>query len=172
VATAQGSYTPGGPGYVWLGFDGLPGYADGNELEGYIGSILANQDRDLPFRVLTPSVIALNVDVQPNQSPNVISLKSKGVVPVAVLSSASFDAATLDAASFVLGDPELSGTAPVKKWNMADVNYDGLPDLVLKFNTQDLVKGGAINSATVELLLVGETLDDQAAAGSDDVIVK
>lgn len=169
VASAAGLQT--WSTYVWLIGADL-GYADGTELEGYPASgVLAQQDRDTPFRVNGTTEIPVDVDVLPSDDPNEVSLKSKGVLPVAVLSSADFDAATLDPTTIRLGDPELSGVAQPVRCSWEDVDLDGRIDLVLKFSMPTLVANGAIDADSLELSLTGETTDGGAVAGSDAVVV-
>lgn len=79
------------------------------------------------------------VDIHPDEHPNLIDLSSKGVVPVAVLSTEQFDATTLDPATMTLA----GASAATKKngtfrFAVEDVNKDGRDDLMLFFRTQDL----------------------------------
>jgi hypothetical protein len=107
----------------------------------------------------------VNIDIKPNDFPNSINLKNKGNVPVAILSSPTFDAATVDQGTVEFaGAPALSiGGSP------EDVNGDGLMDLVLHFSTQSL----NIKSGDTEACLTGETLSGQEFKGCDSVnIVK
>ena len=107
----------------------------------------------------------VNIDIKPGGFPNSINLKSKGNVPVAILSSPTFDAATVDRGTVVFaGAPALSiGGTP------EDVNGDGLLDLVLHFSTQSL----NLNSGDTEACLTGKTLSGQDFKGCDSVnIVK
>ena len=60
----------------------------------------------------------VDIDIKPGSDPNSINLKSKGVVPVAVLTTPDFDAATVDPATV-----EFAGASPVR-WTMEDVDGD------------------------------------------------
>jgi len=105
----------------------------------------------------------VDIDIKPNSFPNSINLKSKGNVPVAILSSPSFDAATVDrgAVEFA-GAPALSiGGSP------EDVNGDGLMDLILHFSTQSL----NLKSGDTEACLTGKTLSEQEFKGCDSVLL-
>ncbi|MBT3435201.1 MAG: VCBS repeat-containing protein [Nitrospinaceae bacterium] len=107
--------------------------------------------------------VDLVVDIKPGSDKNPINLKSKGVTPVAVLSTEDFDANTLDTASLAFGP---AGAAP-KKCHAEDVNEDGLDDLVCHFPTQDTGIGEGDESAE----LSGETEDGTPAVGEDSVSI-
>jgi hypothetical protein len=105
------------------------------------------------------------IDIKPGSDPNSINLQSKGVVPVAVLTTDLFDAATVDPDTV-----QLEGVDPVK-WAMDDVDEDGDLDLVLHFSTRDLAV--PLDANSTEATLTGETYDGEAFSGMDSVrIVK
>ena len=105
------------------------------------------------------------IDIKPGSDPNSINLKSKGVVPVAVLTTDLFDAATVDPETV-----QLEGVDPVK-WAMDDVDEDGDLDLILHFSTRDLA--GILDINSIDATLSGETYDGEAFSGTDSVrIVK
>lgn len=173
VATAHGSATWDIQPYVWLIAGGVPDYADGNVLEGFAGdTILATQDRDAPFRVNAVTSTPVGVDIKPGAWPNKVNLKSKGLLSVAVLSTADVDATTIDPSTIEFGDPALTGVAVPVRSSWEDVNLDGLMDLVLKFSVPTLVANGAIDAASEELVLVGKTYDGDAVEGGDAIVAK
>jgi hypothetical protein len=97
----------------------------------------------------TPAVI----DVKPGDTTNKINLSAKGLLPVAVLSTSDFDAtlftpekAHLSDASSAMG---CEGAAAIR-WTYADVNGDGLLDLVFFFAVQDL----NLTASTTEVMLM------------------
>lgn len=105
------------------------------------------------------------IDIKPGSYPNSINLKSKGVMPVAVLTTDLFDAATVDPETV-----QLEGIDPVK-WSMDDVDEDGDLDLILHFSTRDLA--GPLDINSTDATLSGETYDGEAFTGVDSVrIVK
>lgn len=105
------------------------------------------------------------IDIKPGSDPNSINLKSKGVVPVAVLTTDLFDAATVDPDTV-----QLEGVDAVK-WTMDDVDGDGDLDLLLHFSTQELAV--VLDAFSTEATLTGETNDGEAFSGMDSVrIVK
>jgi len=110
--------------------------------------------------------ITVDIDIKPGSNPNSINLKSKGNVPVAILSSEVFDATTIDPSTV-----ELEGAGVKVKKNgklmasVEDVNDDGLDDLVLHFDTQEL----NLTEDSTEAVLTGETFDGISIIGSDSV---
>jgi hypothetical protein len=73
-------------------------------------------------------------DIKPGSCPNSINLSNHGNVAVGVFSYGQFDASTL-----ILGSVEFAGAAANDQGlSPQDINGDGLPDVVLHFNTQDL----------------------------------
>lgn len=106
-------------------------------------------------------IIIVTIDIKPGSFPNSINLKSKGNVPVAILSSPTFDATTVDqsTAVFINASPLSIGKTP------KDVNGDGLLDVVLHFKTQDL----DLQTGDAEACLTGEMYDGQIFKGCDSV---
>ena len=112
------------------------------------------------------NVLTVVIDIKPNALPNTINLGSAGTVAVAILSTPSFDATTVDPSSVTLA------SAPVKLRGQAapmasfdDVNGDGLPDLVLHVSTQSM----ELSSADVEAILEGITFDGTKIKGVDTI---
>lgn len=107
-------------------------------------------------------VIEVAVDIKPGSFPNPINPRSKGVVPVAILSTADFDAADIDPASVRFGP---AGASPDKNGKLKDVNGDGRPDLVLHFRTQST----GIVCGMTEVSLFGFTFAGRRIEGSDSI---
>ena len=87
-----------------------------------------------------PGPITAQIDIKPGSYPNAINLGSNGVIPVAILSDSDFDATTVDPDTVSLAG---SGVAVRGKGNKSlahqeDVNGDGLMDLVVKVETENL----------------------------------
>lgn len=123
------------------------------------------------FTMLPADPIPL--DIKPGSDTNPVNLKSRGVLPVAVLSTDEFDALDLDVDTLLLGDSSLireGGTAasPLRS-SEEDVNADGLPDLTLKFSMRDLVGDGAFGELTQAGFLTGKTLGGADIAGVDAI---
>lgn len=128
------------------------------------------------------SEIEVDLDIKPGSDENPVNTRSRGVLPVAILTTDDFDAADVDVSTVTLGDgsgvdasvaPRGEGgrNAAVPHASLEDVDDDGDLDLALKFATQDLVELGDLNASTTELFLNGETGDGTAIVGSDAVRV-
>jgi hypothetical protein len=113
------------------------------------------------FIGVTPKVIS--IDIKPGSSPNRLNPKSHGVIPVAILTTDTLDATTVDPLSVRFGP---KGAKEVHKTgHIEDVNHDGEPDLVLHFKTQATgMKCGDISAS-----LTGETFDGDPIQGSDSI---
>ena len=110
----------------------------------------------------------VQIDIKPGTNPNIVNLESKGTVPVAILSSPSFSAATVSPLTVRLaGVPVRLRGNGTPMASIEDVNGDGLLDLVLHFSTQALPR---LTSDT-DITLVGETFDGQLIIGSDSIVI-
>lgn len=129
--------------------------------------------------------IGIGVDIKPQSCPNPMSVKGKGVLPVAILGTEEFDVTTVDPASV-----QLEGVAPLR-WSLEDVatpyegNFngychdlgpDGYLDLTLKFNTQELVAalGGVVDGEILVLQLTGNLKEESGGTpirGEDVVVI-
>lgn len=88
----------------------------------------------------------VQIDIKPGNEENNINLNSKGVVPVAVLTTELFDAATVDPATALF-----AGASP-ERWKIEDVDGDGNDDLLLHFRTQELELDQDSTEATLTAL--------------------
>ena len=133
--------------------------------------------------IFASPTLAVPMDIKPGSCPNPLNVKSKGVLPVAVLGTADFDVTTIDVSSILLSrDGNGGGVAPIR-WSYEDVatpfegelcgchelGPDGFMDLTLKFQTQDVVGAiGAVNDdEEVVLVLTGQLLDETPFDGAD-----
>ncbi|MBA7569753.1 hypothetical protein ES708_11494 [subsurface metagenome] len=111
------------------------------------------------YTLAPPPPILVTIDIKPGSDPNSINLKSRGVLPVAVLTTDDFDASTVDPSTVVFAD-----ASPVR-WTMEDVDSDGDLDLLLHFKTQEL----NLTEESTEVTLTSETVDGQPIQGTDTV---
>ncbi|MGI9427606.1 MAG: PEP-CTERM sorting domain-containing protein [Bythopirellula sp.] len=118
-----------------------------------------------------PIAEAVSVDVKPGSEPTPINLNSKGVLPVAILSTEEFDARQVDVETLLFGDPLLiaDGKSPVSalRGKFEDVDDDGLDDLTLKFSMRELLNNEVLGIDTVEGYLAGQTVEGVQFAGRD-----
>jgi len=112
--------------------------------------------------VLEVTTTSVDIDIKPGSDPNSINLKSKGIIPVAILTTDVFDATEVDPTTVLF-----AGAAPIR-WAVEDVDYDGDLDLVLHFKTQET----GIAAGDAEATLTGELFDGTPIEGIDSVRVK
>ncbi|MHC4326167.1 MAG: hypothetical protein ACYSUX_18000 [Planctomycetota bacterium] len=86
---------------------------------------------NIPINLVTIDS-GVQIDIKPGSDENNINLGSRGVVPVAVLTTDDFDAATVNPAT-----AQFAGAAPVH-WSLEDVDGDGDEDVIFHFRTQEL----------------------------------
>jgi hypothetical protein len=103
----------------------------------------------------------MKIDIKPGSNPNSINPSSKGVIPVAILTTPQFDASLVDVETVRFGPAEAT---PVQ-WDFEDVDGDGDDDMILHFRTQDT----GISAGDTEAWLVGKTVDGWPIRASDSV---
>ena len=159
--------------------------SDGSEFE-YFGTAVAAEPGTALVGALTadgagpatgaayhyalPLQIAL--DVEPEDELNRVNVRSRGVLPVAVLGAPDFDVTRLDVDSLRLGP---RGATPahdlddafVYADHLQDVNSDGYLDLILHFS----VWGSGIECGGTAAILTGATIDGAALEGADGLSV-
>ena len=115
---------------------------------------------------IAADVIPVVIDIKPGSFPNSINLGSGGNVPVAIFSSSTFDATTVDPTTVTLADAAVKVRGKGKPAaSQEDVDGDGLLDLVVHIDTSLL----NLTDGDVVADLNGQTLDGQAIHGSDTV---
>jgi hypothetical protein len=77
-------------------------------------------------------VLVIALDIKPGTYPNDINLKSKGVIPVAILGHDAFDVTIVNVTSLKFGPSEATPTQSA----FSDVNGDGYVDLISHYRTQ------------------------------------
>ena len=109
------------------------------------------------------TVISVSIDIKPGSCPNSINPNSKGVIPVAILTTGAFDATNVDPVTVTFAN------AIPLRWTIEDVMQgDGEPpdgdlDLLLFFKTQECSLSGS--SAT----LTGNLFDGTPISGSGSI---
>jgi hypothetical protein len=134
----------------------------GAPLKGFTGSGTFFVMDNLEIAYDDPESTSIAIDIKPGDGPNVINPKSKGVIPVAILSIGSFDATKVDPMMVGFGP---SGASAVKA-AIEDVNGDGQLDMVLFFRTQSTGIACGDTSATLKVM----TLDwETLLEGTDSI---
>lgn len=107
------------------------------------------------------SLRGADIDIKPGSDPNSIRTSNKGVVPVAILTTESFDATQVDVNTVRFGP---GGASEIhENAHLSDVDNDGDIDMVLHFWTQDI----GIAAGDTEATLTGETIGGDAFEGTD-----
>ena len=116
--------------------------------------------------ITNDDILQVEIDIKPGSFPNSINLGSGGNVPVAIFSTATFDATTVDPLTVTLAGAELKlkgkGTPMASS---QDVDGDGLLDLVVHVNTEAL----ALSDVDTEAVLEGQTSSGLPFRGVDTV---
>jgi hypothetical protein len=122
--------------------------------------------------------IEASIDIKPQSCPNVLNVKSRGILPVAILGSDEFDVSNIDSETISLeGVPPLRSSiedvaTPIVDGVDCDCTTDGpdgFTDLTLKFDTQEIVAAlGDIEGGQERILyLTGQLNDGTPFEGSD-----
>ncbi len=84
-------------------------------------------------------ILTVGIDIKPGEFPNPINPNARGKIPVAILSTATFDATTVDRASVRFGKTgtEASEVKSEAEPDDVDQDGDGDVDLLLHFQTQE-----------------------------------
>jgi uncharacterized repeat protein (TIGR01451 family) len=109
-----------------------------------------------------PSAVP-EIDIKPNICPNSINPKSKQVIALAILTTDTFDATTVDPLTVKFGPN--GATEAHGKGHIKDVDGDSDLDLVLHFKVQDTGIACGDTSAS----LTGETFSGEPIEGSDSI---
>ena len=113
---------------------------------------------------------AVTIDVKPGSATNPVSVRAGGTLPVAVLSTADFDARTIVVSSLRLNGQEVAIRSKTQGGgymaSYEDVNGDGRLDLVVHFTVKQVV-----SSATTSATLIGTSTEVGPISGTDVVTV-
>ena len=116
---------------------------------------------------MTNLVLTVDIDIKPGSYPNSINLGSHGVIPVAILSSVDFDATQIDPATVTLAGSEVAIRGKGKLLaHQEDINGDGLLDLVVQVETENL-DSGQFQDGNAKI--TGETFSGDLIVGYDEI---
>ena len=117
----------------------------------------------------TSTGVDIDIDIKPGSDINCFNNDGNGVIPVAILGSASFDVTQVDAASVQLEGMEVKVAGKSNKLlaSIEDVNDDSFDDLVVKIEDDDAVFSAGDTTATV----TGNLQDGTAFEGTDSICI-
>jgi len=116
-------------------------------------------------------IVPVAIDILPGNDVNEINAKSKGMLPVAIFSSESFDATQIDATSLRLAGASVNQAGTKLKCHQEDVGGapsggpDGMLDLVCQFNSAEV----QLEAGSVTAVLTGR-VDGVPIRGEDGVV--
>jgi len=122
---------------------------------------------------LPPPIVFVEIDIKPGSDPNSVNSKSKGVLPVAILTTDTFDATTVDPETVIFDIFEINGSTSPNKCAIEDVDGDGDLDLVCHFSIPDIEKkcqgivDGRVVHATGQIL--ADTFGGLPIQGQDSI---
>jgi hypothetical protein len=171
-------------GTVELNPDGSFTYAPAQDFFGtdkftYTATDGENVSDKATVTITVSSVLDASIDVKPGSDANSINVNNHGTIAVAILTTAAFNAAAVNAASVVFA------AASAEQWSLQDVDGDGDTDLLLHFRTQetnlraiyeqliteDFNEDGILDSnhQQVSVSLTGMTATDESFDGADEL---
>ena len=109
----------------------------------------------------------VEIDIKPGSDPNSINPNSMGLVPVAILTTDTFDATTVNPSTlrFMAADDIALAEPNCVRHGLEDIDGDGDIDLVCKFPQ----KTTWINCDTTQGVITGETFDGSSIFGFDSI---
>jgi hypothetical protein len=108
--------------------------------------------------------LTVSIDIKPGRFPNTVNPAGPGVIPVAVLTTGTFDARAARVRTVRFGRTG-NEAAPVHS-SLEDVDHDGDLDRLLEFRIRDT----GIRCGDTLASLTGQTRTEQAFRGSDSIL--
>jgi len=137
---------------------------------------LVSTDADVAFDDICftydGGVVNVDIDIKPGSYPNPINQGSNGLIPVAILTTETFNAADVDPGTVTLNGANVAVRGKSEKMmaRLEDVDGDGDEDLMLQVDTESWDELGADG----EVILMGYTyveLGAEEIQGIDYVII-
>lgn len=138
-------------------------YQDSSGIHGFIATA-EEGDPTWPSGTLD-----VTIDIKPGSDTNSINLSSAGVIPVAILSSDTFDATMVDPNTVTLAGASVMVVGKSDRYlcSEEDINEDGLIDLVCKVYTAFFM----IETGETMAVLEAETYDGTQIRGEDSISI-
>ena len=127
--------------------------------------LTSNGGSDAFVAKIGTDVITVSIDIKPGSDQNTVNSKSRGKIPVAILSGDTFDAMSVDPTTLTFGRTGDEDSLAFCNGSPGNVNADKLRDLMCFFNTEDT----GFQAGDKEGVLKGTTLDGTPITGTDSV---
>lgn len=119
---------------------------------------------DLSYGHAMPEVLQVGLDIKPGSEVSPVNPSSRGLIPVAILASETFDVAEVDVTTLAFG-PGSAIPKHRKGGHLEDVDGDGLADLVSHYPIEE----AGLAFGQVESCVTGELLDGTPIEGCDSI---
>jgi len=130
-------------------------------------------------------VILVHIDIKPQSCPNPVNINSRGLLPLAILGN-EVDVSQIDVDTILLAGvspirdniedvatPHTPDTAVVNPNDCIIDGPDGIDDLTLKFDTQQVLDAlDASRGEVIQVLLTGNLLDGTVIHSYDTIIIR
>jgi len=154
------------------GYDHALVFLNPNPPGGYIiawEDLWEGGDKDFQDMILAMRACA-KIDIKPCSCPNAINIKNKGVIPVAVFGTDTFDVTTINPSTVFFGPTGTEAQVHMRPngkyhYGFEDVNMDGYLDVVFHFQTQDT----GFNIRDTAGMVTCKTYSGLSFMGSDSV---
>jgi Thrombospondin type 3 repeat/K319L-like, PKD domain len=144
--------------------EGEPGLLQVTNTSGGGGTVIATGPGGAIVFDPGDSGLPVDIDLKPDSTENTINLSSNGNVPIAVMSTVTFDATQVDPLSVTLASApvRLKGKGKAMA-NVSDVNSDGIDDLIVHVETSSFELSEEDEIADFE----GQTYSGMKLRGAD-----
>jgi beta propeller repeat protein len=138
ILPAGAAFDPETRQFSWTPILGQAGTYSGVHFEVSDGEL--SDSEDITITVTGPARVEVGIDIRPGSSRNPVNPRSHGMLPVAVFSSAGFDATDIDPSTVDLAGATVAQNPNDGGWMIEerDENRDGLMDVRLQFNTEEI----------------------------------